>query len=68
MVELLLLPVERKALDKNRKRLLAERAKLLQAHYADAVPLDLLKTEQTRIGAQLSYIEQRLSKRAHALR
>jgi site-specific DNA recombinase len=51
--------VERKVLDKNRKRLLAERAKLLQAHYADAVPLDLLKTEQTRIADQLAYIEQR---------
>ena len=51
--------IERKALDKHKKRLLAERAKLLQAHYADAVPLDLLKTEQARIADQLAYIEQR---------
>lgn len=51
---------ERKLLDTRKQQLLAERSKLLQAHYAEAIPLDLLKTEQTRIGAQLSYIEQRL--------
>jgi len=34
-------------------RLETERAKLLQAHYADAVPLELLKTEQTRINSQV---------------
>ena len=51
--------VERKALEKHKNRLLAERAKLLQAHYAEAVPLDLLKTEQARIADQLGYIEQR---------
>ncbi len=50
---------ERKLLDTRKQQLLAERSKLLQAHYADAIPLDLLKTEQTRIGAQLSYIAQR---------
>ena len=34
-------------------RLEAERKKLLQAHYADAIPLELLKTEQTRISEQI---------------
>lgn len=29
-----------------------ERQKLLQAHYANAIPLDLLKSEQQRIGAE----------------
>ena len=43
------------------RRLLDERAKLLEAHYAGAIPLDLLKTEQDRIAAELDTIEQRLS-------
>jgi site-specific DNA recombinase len=43
-----------------RQRLVNERAKLLQAHYAGAVPLDLLKSEQDRIAGQLSTIEDRL--------
>lgn len=42
-------------------RLLNERNQLLQAHYAGAVPLDLLKTEQTRISRQLASIESSLS-------
>ncbi len=42
------------------KRLLDERAKLLQAHYAGAVPLDLMKAEQDRIAAQLAEIDSRL--------
>ena len=50
---------ERKLLDTRRQQLLAERSKLLKAHYADAIPLDLLKTEQKRIADQLAYIEQR---------
>lgn len=32
-----------------------ERHKLLEAHYADAVPLELLKTEQDRIGTELEH-------------
>jgi site-specific DNA recombinase len=52
--------VERKALEKHKKRLLGERSKLLQAHYADAVPLDLLRSEQARIADQLAYIGQRV--------
>ena len=35
----------------------AERSKLLQAHYAGAVPLDLLKSEQDRIGRRLAFLE-----------
>ncbi len=51
--------IERQALEKHKQRLLAERTKLLQAHYADAIPLDLLRSEQARIADQLQYIEQR---------
>jgi site-specific DNA recombinase len=40
---------ERERLLKRQQRLLGERDKLLQAHYAEAIPLDLLKTEQDRI-------------------
>jgi site-specific DNA recombinase len=36
------------------KRLEAERHKLLQAHYHDAVPLDLLKSEQARIAGEIA--------------
>jgi site-specific DNA recombinase len=52
---------ERKTLERRRSRLLAERAKLLQAHYADAIPLELLKVEQDRIKAQLAKLEERLT-------
>ena len=51
---------ERKRLLKRQQRLLAERDKLLQAHYAEAIPLDLLKTEQDRIRNSLSQISDRL--------
>lgn len=40
---------ERRLPKAQRDKLEAERLKLVQAHYADAVPLDLLKTEQDRI-------------------
>jgi site-specific DNA recombinase len=43
-----------------RQRLTHEQAKLLQAHYAGAVPLDLLKQEQDRISSQLEQIDGRL--------
>jgi DNA invertase Pin-like site-specific DNA recombinase len=49
---------ERASLEKERTRLTTERQKLLNAHYAGAIPLDLLKTEQDRIGSRLSYIQQ----------
>jgi site-specific DNA recombinase len=53
---------ERQRLLKRQKRLLAERDKLLQAHYAEAIPLDLLKSEQDRIRDSLSQISDRLSR------
>jgi hypothetical protein len=42
------------------RQLKAERKKLLDAHYADAVPLDLLKSEQARLGAEIANAEERL--------
>lgn len=45
----------------NRRRaLLDERQKLLQAHYAGAIPLVLLKSEQDRITQELAAAESRL--------
>jgi site-specific DNA recombinase len=44
----------------DRTRLRDEQAKLLQAHYAGAVPLDLLKSEQERLSRTLASVEQRL--------
>jgi hypothetical protein len=41
--------------------LAAERKKLLDAHYADAIPLDLLKSEQARLGAEAENAEARLA-------
>lgn len=52
---------ENHRLTTQKQRLLNERAALLQAHYASAVPLDLLKTEQNRISRQLTDIESRLT-------
>ncbi|MDR1449593.1 MAG: recombinase family protein [Propionibacteriaceae bacterium] len=45
----------------DRDRLDDERMKLLQAHYAGAVPLDLLKREQDRISAELETINNRIT-------
>jgi site-specific DNA recombinase len=53
--------VDRQRIVTRQRRLLDERAKLLEAHYAGAIPLDLLKTEQDRISSELDNIEQRLS-------
>lgn len=39
----------------------AERKKLLDAHYADAIPLDLLRTEQERLTRELDTAERRLA-------
>ncbi|WP_248194921.1 hypothetical protein [Micrococcus endophyticus] len=44
-----------------RTQLESERQKLLQAHYAGAIPLDLLKKEQDRITASLETIEHRIT-------
>ncbi len=49
--------VENRQLVTQRDRLISERSRLLQAHYAGAVPLDLLKTEQDRIARQLANVE-----------
>ncbi len=43
-----------------RDRLDDERMKLLQAHYAGAVPIDLLKQEQDRIANQIGDIQHRI--------
>ena len=51
---------ERHLLTSQRDKLEAERLKLIQAHYADAIPLDLLKTEQERIRTNLEAINNRL--------
>ena len=40
----------------------SERLKLVQMAYADAIPLDLLKTEQARIGIERQQLEQQIHK------
>lgn len=52
---------ELRSLTTRHERLTHERTKLLHAHYAGAIPLALLKTEQDRIAAQLEVIEARLA-------
>jgi hypothetical protein len=47
-------------LTRERARLEDEQGKLLQAHYAGAIPLDLLKKEQDRITAGLERIKNRI--------
>ena len=51
---------ERALLNTQKEKLDAERLKLVQAHYADAIPLDLLKSEQDRIRTNLDAIKHRL--------
>ncbi|HEY2937718.1 MAG TPA: recombinase family protein [Gaiellaceae bacterium] len=53
--------IERQQLVTRQRRALKERAKLLEAHYAGAVPLDLLRSEQERIASELDYVEERLA-------
>ena len=48
---------ERRAYESERAELLDERGKLLQAHYAGAIPIDLLKTEQERISRRLAFMD-----------
>ena len=52
---------ENRRLSTQKTRLVNERTRLLQAHYAGAVPLELLKTEQTRISRELATIESSLT-------
>ncbi len=51
---------EQTAQTRRLRKLEGERKKLLDAHYADAIPLDLLKSEQTRIATEVASIEGRL--------
>ena len=50
-----------KNLTNQRERLKAEQAKLLQAHYADAIPLELMKQEQQRITRQICTIDKEIA-------
>ena len=43
------------------RKLKTQQAKLLEAHYADAIPLDLLKTEQARLTRELNQISRELA-------
>lgn len=52
---------ERKAQARRKSKLEVERQSLLDAHLAEAVPLDLLKSKQDAIGAELAVIEGRLA-------
>ncbi len=51
---------ERRDLNLQVQRLKKEQSKVLQAHYADAIPLDLMKSEQDRIGRGMAAAEARL--------
>ena len=55
--------VERERMVQTRRlgQLEGERKKLLAAHYADAIPLDLLKSEQDRLTAEIANAEGRLA-------
>ncbi|MBD4382612.1 recombinase family protein, partial [Xanthomonas citri pv. citri] len=48
---------ERQAYKIERDALRDERTKLMQAHYAGAVPLDLLGSEQRRIARRLVFLD-----------
>jgi site-specific DNA recombinase len=51
---------EQSQFEVQQQMLLAERGKLLTAHYADAIPLDLLKLEQARISTGLAIVNEQL--------
>jgi site-specific DNA recombinase len=52
---------ERTAQERRLTGLRGEQKKLLEAHYADAVPLDLLKCEQARLTSEIASAESRLA-------
>ncbi|EPD83238.1 hypothetical protein HMPREF1529_02611 [Microbacterium sp. oral taxon 186 str. F0373] len=52
---------QRRDLTRQKERLEDEQLRLLQAHYADAISLPVLKKEQHRIEGMLTDIDQRLS-------
>lgn len=51
---------EKKALAKAIQKLSGEQHKLMQAYYAEAVPLEILKAEQTRLSAEIMLCEERM--------
>ena len=51
---------ELERLTANRDRLEGEQDRLMQAHYADAIPLSVLKREQDRIVAELNQVTRRI--------
>src|SRR5205085_8978534 len=53
---------EEQALRRDRRRLDNERLKLMQAHYAGAVPLDLLRNEQIRLSVQIEVLDRKLAR------
>lgn len=52
---------QRRDWGRQRTKLVGQRQKLLDAHYAGAIPIDLLKSEQERIVSQLGRVEQQLA-------
>lgn len=52
--------VEQAGLTREKGKLERKRKKLLEAHYDDAIPLELFKSEQTQISKELTIIEHRL--------
>jgi site-specific DNA recombinase len=52
---------ERRVQERRLVGLFAERKKLLDAHYADAIPLDLLRSEQERLTLEIDSAEGRLA-------
>ncbi len=52
---------ERGIQDRRLRRLQGERKKLLDAHYAGAIPLELLKSEQNRITTEITSAQDRLA-------
>ncbi len=52
---------ERASLERQRVDLTAKRQKLLEAHYAGAIPMDLLKSEQDKLSSQLASVQHQLT-------
>jgi site-specific DNA recombinase len=52
---------ERQSLQRQRDQLEAERRKLLEAYYANAIDIRLLKEEQDRLGGELRRVDDRLA-------
>jgi site-specific DNA recombinase len=53
---------DERRLERDATRLRDERLKLLQAHYAGAVPIELMKQEQSRLTGQLEVTERKLAR------